>query len=317
MDIASLKRRQNAEKMKIKRNVIRFLTEKGKAEKKELFSGVMEMSSLTAEERADNSVGSVAVFYRGLIGSVVNDLIENFDISYKSGCYSINREIPAVLIESEIKEYVKNLLRSGKTLTKQEIFEEAVGFFGTDKTKTQKDDNQLRSYIGDFLSKMKNAGLITLEAGVYAFVPEKEPILDSFEEYIKSITANGGEFFERYAAMLLKKYFELSKIKVISCEVTGGSDDGGIDIEIRTEDLLGFRDFITVQAKARRHAQVTLKEVREFIGAMHTKNGTRGIYITTSNFHSEASKLIEQVANVTGIDGIKLYELAKQCRMLK
>ena len=30
MDIASLKRHQNAEKMKIKRNVIRFLTESGK-----------------------------------------------------------------------------------------------------------------------------------------------------------------------------------------------------------------------------------------------------------------------------------------------
>ena len=58
MDIASLKRRQNAEKMRIKRNVIRFLTEKGKAEKKELFSGVMEMSSLTAEERADKGNGN-------------------------------------------------------------------------------------------------------------------------------------------------------------------------------------------------------------------------------------------------------------------
>ena len=317
MDIASLKRHQNAEKMKIKRNVIRFLTENGKAEKKELFSEVMDMSPLADEEKTDNSVGSVAVFYRGLIGAVINELTENFDITYKSGYYSINREVPTVLIESEIKEYVKNLLRSGKTLTKQEIFDVAVEFFGTNKTKTQKDDNQLRSYIGDFLSKMKNAGIITSDGGVYAFVPEKEPMLDSFEEYIKSITANGGEFFERYAAMLLKKYFELSKIKVISCDVTGGSDDGGIDIEIRTEDLLGFRDFITVQAKARRHAQVTLKEVREFIGAMHTKNGTRGIYITTSTFHSEASKLIEQVANVTAIDGMKLYDLAKQCRMLK
>lgn len=317
MDIASLKRHQNSEKMKIKRNVVRFLTEKGKAEKKELFCAVIDMSSLTDEEKADNSVGSVAVFYRGLIGQVVNELTGNFDVDFKSGCYSISREIPTVLIESEVKEYVKNLLRSGKTLTKQEIFDAAVEFFGTNKTKTPKDDNQLRSYIGDFLSRMKNAGIITFDGRAYAFVPEKEPILDSFETYVRSITANGGEFFERYAAMLLKKFFEMSKIKVISCEVTGGSDDGGIDVEIRTEDLLGFRDYITVQAKARRNAQVTLKEVREFIGAMHTKNGTRGIYITTSGFHSEALKLINQVANVTAIDGIKLYSLAKQCRMLK
>lgn len=317
MDIASLKRHKNPEKMKIKRNVICFLTENGETEKKELFRAVMDKSSLTDEEKADNSVGSVAVFYRGLIGEVINELTLNFDIDFKSGYYSIRREIPTVLIESEIKEYVKNLLRSGKALTKQEIFTAAIKFFGTDKTKTLQDDNLLRSYIGDFLSKLKSAGIITSDNGRYVFAMEKGTVLDSFENYIRSITASGGEFFERYVAMLLKKFFEISKVKVISCEVTGGSDDGGIDIEIRTEDLLGFRDFITAQTKARINAQITLKEVREFIGAMHTKNGTRGIYVTTSSFHPEASKLIDQVANVTAIDGIKLYSLAKECRMLK
>lgn len=317
MELSALKRSQKSEKARIKRNIIHILGKDGKTDKKVLFSKVLEMSTLTADEINDTSVDGVSVFYRGLIGSVLSELVGNYDITYKSGCYSLNREVPVVLIESEIKDYVKKLLRAGEPLTKKEIFLLAVANFGTDRTKTAKDDNQLRSYVGDFLSKLKNSGVITLEDGKYAFAPEKQPVFDSFEVYIKSITANGGEFFERYAAMLLKKYFELHDTKVISCNVTGGSDDGGVDIEIRTEDMLGFRDFIAVQAKARSHAQVTVKEVREFIGAMHTKGATRGIYITTSSYHNEAEKLINDVANVTEIDGVKLYGIAKQCRMLK
>jgi restriction system protein len=80
-------------------------------------------------------------------------------------------------------------------------------------------------------------------------------------------------------------------------------------------DKLGFREFICVQAKARKNSHVTLQEVREFIGAMHTQGGTKGIYLTTSVFHQDAKKLIDDVANVTGIDGAILYNLAKECKL--
>ena len=100
------------------------------------------------------------------------------------------------------------------------------------------------------------------------------------------------------------------------CNVTGGSDDGGVDIVVRITDKLGFKDFICVQAKARRNAHVTLKEEREFIGAMHTQNGTKGIYLTTSVFHPDAEKLLNDVPHVTGIDGARIYALAKELDLL-
>ena len=100
-------------------------------------------------------------------------------------------------------------------------------------------------------------------------------------------------------------------------DIRGTAAEGIVGEEIELTDKLGFKEFICVQAKARRNSHVTLKEVREFIGAMHTQGGTRGIYLTTSVFHADAWELLQSVPNVTGIDGGILYSLAKECKLLK
>ena len=152
--------------------------------------------------------------------------------------------------------------------------------------------------------------------GKYYLSEEIECAVDSFDRFIKSLNSSGGEGFERFGAILLRSFYEKSGVTVDECNVTGGSDDGGVDIVVRITDKLGFKDFICVQAKARRNAHVTLKEVREFIGAMHTQNGTKGIYLTTSVFHPDAEKLLNDVPHVTGIDGARIYALAKELDLL-
>ena len=62
-----------------------------------------------------------------------------------------------------------------------------------------------------------------------------------------------------------------------------------------------------------RNATVTPKDVREFYGAVCAEQGTRGLYVAISRFHIEAQRLIDKVDNLIGIDGKRIYEMAKQC----
>ena len=93
-----------------------------------------------------------------------------------------------------------------------------------------------------------------------------------------------------------------------------GHGDGGIDGMIHTTDDLGYRETILMQMK-NRHAVMTAKDVREFYGAVCAENGSRGIFITLSSFHPEAQKLLDKVDNLTGVNGDKLFEIAKRCRL--
>lgn len=83
---------------------------------------------------------------------------------------------------------------------------------------------------------------------------------------------------------------------------------------IHTTDDLGYRETILMQMK-NRHAVMTAKDVREFYGAVCAENGSRGIFITLSSFHPGAQKLLDKVDNLTGVNGDKLFEIAKRCRL--
>ena len=96
--------------------------------------------------------------------------------------------------------------------------------------------------------------------------------------------------------------------------IPGGFGPRGIDGMIHTTDDLGYRETILMQMK-NRHAVMTAKDVREFYGAVCAENGSRGIFITLSSFHPEAQKLLDKVDNLTGVNGDKLFEIAKRCRL--
>lgn len=87
----------------------------------------------------------------------------------------------------------------------------------------------------------------------------------------------------------------------------GKSGDGGIDGIIK-EDKLGL-DTIYLQAK-RWDSTVGRPEIQKFVGALQGVRAKKGVFITTSNFSSDA---IEYVANIdlkiVLIDGEQLAQL--------
>lgn len=112
--------------------------------------------------------------------------------------------------------------------------------------------------------------------------------------FLEAVHTKGGEWFEVYCVDLLRRYYVLTGKVVDEGAVTGGSDDGGIDGVIHTQDDLGYRETVLMQMK-NRHAVMTSKDVREFYGAVCAENGSRGIFITLSSFHPDAQKLLDKV----------------------
>lgn len=87
----------------------------------------------------------------------------------------------------------------------------------------------------------------------------------------------------------------------------GGSGDGGVDGMIN-EDVLGL-DRIYVQAK-RWTNTVGRPDVQAFVGALEGKGATKGVFITTSNFSSDALDYVRGLTRrVILIDGKQLAGL--------
>lgn len=92
-----------------------------------------------------------------------------------------------------------------------------------------------------------------------------------------------------------------------AAQVTKKSGDEGID-GIISEDRLGL-DVIYVQAK-RWQGTVGRGEIQSFVGALAMKHATKGVFITTSDFHNNAIECAKAVPQkVILIGGQRLAEL--------
>lgn len=88
----------------------------------------------------------------------------------------------------------------------------------------------------------------------------------------------------------------------------GDGSDGGVDGVIR-EDPLGL-ELIYIQAKAWQDKTVGRPEIQQFIGALHGRQASKGIFLTTSKFSPEAQDYAAGVSSrVILIDGTRLAEL--------
>jgi restriction system protein len=91
-------------------------------------------------------------------------------------------------------------------------------------------------------------------------------------------------------------------------EHLGGPGDRGLDGLIRL-DLLGL-DVVYVQAKRYIDQHVGRPDIQAFVGALHGEQATRGIFITTSRFSSDARDYANRVnARLVLIDGPELANL--------
>ncbi|MBQ7412209.1 MAG: restriction endonuclease [Clostridia bacterium] len=315
MNAEQLKKNKRSIISSIKKHIISIL-DGNTISRTELVNAVISRLGFTKAELRDTCADGACVLARSYVGSVINGAIEYGEIIDNDGLLTL--QLKHKLYDRRvIEESVFELLKTNVAMTKRAIFDFCISRLGADKTFSPKDDDSIRAVAGEILARLERRGAITVTNDKYCLKQETEEKIDAQASFIDSINSQGGEYFERYGAMLLRKYYEKCGFKVTECAVTGGSDDGGIDIIVRTEDKLGFKELIAVQAKARRNIHVSVKEVRAFIGAMVAQGASRGIYLTTSYFHEEARKLIDQIPNLTKIDGKILYQIAQECKLFK
>ena len=67
-----------------------------------------------------------------------------------------------------------------------------------------------------------------------------------------------------------------------------------------------------VQTK-NRNTVINERDVRGFYGAVCARRGTRGIFATTSTFHSGAISFFEGIDDCIGIDGDRVFFMALEC----
>ncbi len=125
-------------------------------------------------------------------------------------------------------------------------------------------------------------------------------------ELLKEVKASSPQFFERLVVELLVKMGYGGSRKDAG-EAIGKSGDEGIDGIIK-EDRLGL-DVIYIQAK-RWENNVAPAEIQKFVGALHGKKASKGVFITTSSFSENAWEYASNVGtNVILIDGNQLAQL--------
>jgi len=124
-------------------------------------------------------------------------------------------------------------------------------------------------------------------------------------ELLNEVKSASPEFFEKVVIDLLLA-MGYGGSRTDAGEAVGKSGDGGIDGIIK-EDRLGL-DIIYIQAK-RWGATVGRPEIQKFAGALQGQRAKKGVFITTSNFTTDAwvyAKNIE--SKIILIDGSQLAD---------
>ena len=299
----------------VKRNIPEVLKD-GKLKRKELVDRLVALSPLSDPEKKDLSASGVLSQYKSIIGTAVKRMEQYGDIEVtEHNEIELKKKPQSIAREAEISRYIIELVKES-TLTLREITERAVEYFGAGNTLTLDDDVSIEIMVRHLTSDLVRRKKLAYAYGKYTLSPDSIVIKrpkSLFEEFIILLNSKGGEFFENYSAILLDKYYRSLGMTVGYCNVIGGSDDGGIDVILTVSDQLGFEDKILVQCKQKSGTNVTLKELKEFVGAFYVDKGTRGIYMTTARFHKEASLLFGELHDIIPIDGPKLFDIAKKC----
>ena len=300
--------------------IVETLSKKQSATRNELIEGAIDLFGLTEEEKGDLSPKSKYSVIKSYLSTALNDLLNKKAIKRVGELYSLAKEELVIVREDSVELEILAFLE-GAVRTMEDIYSHLESHFGTDTTVSPKDDFSLRSIAGNILFNLVDIGEIDVVSGKYTLKSEADnmakcdtplPENEFKPKFFRNLWLRGGAFFESFMAGLLEKYYSLSGQMVVYCDVSGGSDDGGIDVVLEVVDYFGFVEKIKVQTKNRDRAQINEKEVREFYGAMVAQGGTRGIYVTTTRFHEMAERFIESVDNLVGIDGDKLFNLVKR-----
>lgn len=282
----------------------------------ELLRSVVESLINDEKKLSDRRTNATQNLLRSACGAVVTEMTNRGMIYVDDlGLYHNAADKPVVIRLERCEEQILILLRE-RARTKKEIRDELVKFFKTDKTITTRDDNMLFSFIGQILKSLVREESIVYDGSLYSIAPlkiaemkNKQELLSFKASFLSLIHSRGGEFFEHYFMNLLEKYLIRSGKIITESYVTGGAEDGGIDGICKTVDSLGFKETIMVQTKNRLES-TSETDVRGFYGAVCARQGSRGIFVTTSTFHPLAEKLLDSIDNCVGVDGEKMFSMA-------
>jgi restriction system protein len=129
-------------------------------------------------------------------------------------------------------------------------------------------------------------------------------------DVLDALKNNTFQYFEKFVVQLLQS-MGYGGFRKESGKVTGASGDNGIDGVI-LQDVLGLE---SVGIQAKRYTDNNIigsPDIRNFIGSLAVKGFNKGVFLTTSNFSSEAVKTANESKQhkIILIDGKKLTELA-------
>ncbi len=298
----------------------------GEIRRKQLIEACIGNVAFTPELLADSAPGSLVNMAKSRVGRVLSAALKSrYILEDPIGILSLNSSEIHYISKDQARDFIVEMMTCENMYTKQELFELAEARFSAELPPEEK-DQQLRSVLGSVLARLESEKHIvrvgerylpahgceypSTELGCYL----REAAMGGDVEkcFLKAVHTMGGEWFEGYAVELLERYFASCGKEIISASVSGGSNDGGIDGVIRTRDALGYRELILMQMK-NRNATVTPKDVREFYGAVCAEQGTRGLYVCISRFHEDAHRLMDKVDNLIGIDGHRIFEMARDC----
>lgn len=312
----------------IKSDILKCFQQKPNWFRKEIINECLKNFNLSEDELKNYDSSSTLIKSKSMIGSVISSMLNNKDLSIDNGkVITLGREDNILIRDSQVEIFVKEYFTSNKTSNYEDLFEKASIEFKTNTTTSLKDDEELKQALNSVLTYLLETDYLSKNNDTYSFknqhpYPNTEIgnclnscyySNDPYKHFIQAININGGEFLEQFSVALLSKYFQSCNSTLIKNTVTGGSNDGGLDGIIEIVDELGYFERIYIQTKARNKVLVTVKELREFYGALMVENGTRGIFVTNSFYHPHAQEFISKADNLIGIDGNKLYDLALKC----
>ena len=191
-------------------------------------------------------------------------------------------------------EYLQNHtdLRQTDLMKYPEFAEYATTSSGTEKKQTAK--------VIEELEDSKQTPTEQLENAYQTIV--KDLAADSLQKVLEQ----SAQFFEHLVLDLLLKMGYGGSLSDAGL-VTKYSHDDGIDGIIK-EDKLGL-DKIYIQAKRYNTANTIVKpQIQQFVGALDEQKASKGVFITTSSYSSEARKYAEEKASkkIVLIDGQEL-----------
>lgn len=126
-------------------------------------------------------------------------------------------------------------------------------------------------------------------------------------DLLERILQNSPSFFEQLIVDLLIAMGYGGSHKNAATQL-GRSGDGGVDGVIN-EDRLGL-DRVYVQAKRYADACVGRPDVQAFVGSLVGHGATKGVFVTTSTFSSQARDYVKRLSQrVILIDGERLTDL--------